>query len=251
MIRKKRHWQLDKLFYPADRPMAALPCWEHHVHSEYSDGTSPVAEIIARALAQGIERLILTEHTEPELVAGPGWFVAYVRTVRELRAAVRDELTVLIGLEVPILDMSGHLLINDAMLAQAEFILGAVHAYPGHGWNLDTIEPARAIDLEYRALLALTRHPDVDAIAHPGGVCTKYVTPFPMELFDEVVRQAAANGKAIELNPAYHEPLLPYLEICRKHGALISPGSNAHRPEEMGLAWEELKKLQVGRRGDG
>ncbi|MBF0180085.1 MAG: PHP domain-containing protein [Magnetococcales bacterium] len=243
MIRKKRPMQLEKPFYPADRPMALLPFWEHHVHSDYSDGTAGVAEVIGRALEKGIERLIFTEHTEPELVAGPGWFAAYVRAVRELRAAVQDEMTVLIGLEVPILDMAGHLLINDEMLARSEFILGAVHAYPGHGWNLGTIEPERAIDLEYRALLALTRHPDVDAIAHPGGVCHKYVTPFPMELFDEVVRQAAANGKAIELNPAYHEPLLPYLEICRKHRALISPGSNAHRPEEMGLAWEELRKL--------
>ncbi|MEO5331522.1 MAG: PHP domain-containing protein [Magnetococcus sp. YQC-5] len=231
----------DDLFFPANHPLSELPFWEHHVHSDFSDGSATAAEVIGVARTKGIKRLIFTEHTEPELTAGPGWFRAYVDTVQALRREVVDEMAVLIGLEVPILDFSGHLLINDEMVSEVEFILGAVHAYPGYGWNLERIEPERAIDLEFRGLLSLTRHPLVDAIAHPGGVCHKYVTPFPMELFDEVVCQAVAHGKAIELNPAYQQPMAPYLDICRKRGALISPGSNAHHPGEAGMAWEELQ----------
>ncbi|MBF0125790.1 MAG: PHP domain-containing protein [Magnetococcales bacterium] len=243
MIKKIKRLDPEELFYPANRPISRLPFWEHHVHSDFSDGAAPVAEVLARARARGIKRLIMTEHTEPELVAGPGWFPAYVEAVTRLRRPMAEEMTVLIGVEVPILDFSGHLLINQEMLDVVEFVLGAVHAYPGHGWNLETLQPERAIELEYRALLCLARHPLVDAIAHPGGVCHKYVTPFPMELFDDVVCQATANGKAIELNPAYQEPMAPYLEICRKRGALLSPGSNAHRPEDMGMAWEVLRVL--------
>lgn len=233
----------NELFYPANQPMSELPYWEHHVHSNFSDGSMPVAHIIKRAQAKGIQRLIFTEHTEPELTAGPDWFWAYIKTIKQLRQTADNAMTVMIGLEVPILDFEGHLLISDAMHAETEFILGAVHAYPGHGWNLDHIEPARAIELEFRGLLTLARHPLVDAIAHPGGVCDKYVTPFPIELFDEVVCEAVAHGKAIELNPAYHQPMESYLAICRKRGALISPGSNAHHPDDMGLAWEVLRGL--------
>ncbi|MBF0427694.1 MAG: PHP domain-containing protein [Magnetococcales bacterium] len=244
MSHRVKRFHPDELFYPADHPISGLPFWEHHVHSNFSDGSASAAQVMAVAQGKGIQRLIFTEHTEPELVAGPGWFRSYVDTVTGLRPAYADEMSVLIGLEVPILNFSGHLLISEEMYTEAEFILGAVHAYPGYGWDLTGIEPERAIELEFRGLLSLVRHPQVDAIAHPGGVCHKYVTPFPMELFDEVVCQAKAHGKAIELNPAYHHPMAPYLEICRQRGVLISPGSNAHHPEDAGLAWEVLRQIE-------
>ncbi|MBF0628647.1 MAG: PHP domain-containing protein [Magnetococcales bacterium] len=231
-------------FYPADQPMGRLPRWEYHAHSNFSDGSASLVDCIAAARAKGIERLIFTEHTEPELTGGPGWFGRYVESISTLRWAVADEMEVVIGLEVPLVDFSGRLMAAPEMLSGAEFILGAVHALPGHGWNLEGIDPALAIDLEYRGLLTLIDHPMVDAIAHPGGVCNRYVTPFPMELFEAVVRHATACGKAIELNPAYHQPMAPYLEICRRHGVLLSPGSNAHHPHEIGLAWEVLHPLK-------
>lgn len=230
-------------FHPAQDSMELLPRWEYHLHSDFSDGASSVAEGIATARARGIERLIFTEHTEPELVHGPDWFARYADTVRSLRGAVAGDMEVILGLEVPLVDFAGTLLADERMLAEAEFILGAVHAYPGHGWNLSGIDPALAIELEFQGLMTLAEHPLVDAIAHPGGVCEKYVTPFPLELFERVVVRAKAFGKAIELNPAYHEPMAPYLEICRRHAVLISPGSNAHHPEHIGLAWRVLRAL--------
>ncbi|MBF0340012.1 MAG: hypothetical protein HQL95_03510 [Magnetococcales bacterium] len=232
-------------FYPADQPMEQLPCWEYHLHSDFSDGASPVVEGVLAARALGVERLIFTEHTEPELVAGPGWFERYVETIRHVRGVVAGAMEVRIGLEVPLLDFDGRILATDAMLDTAEFILGAVHAYPGHGWDLTGIDPGRAIALEYRGLMTLAEHPRVHAIAHPGGVCGKYVTPFPMSLFEDVVIRAKANGKAIELNPAYHQPMGPYLEICRRHGVLLSPGSNAHHLDNIGLAWAVLRHTRI------
>ncbi|MBF0164032.1 MAG: PHP domain-containing protein [Magnetococcales bacterium] len=223
--------------------MELLPRWEYHLHSDFSDGASSVAEGIATARARGIERLIFTEHTEPELVHRSDWFTHYADTVRSLRDAVAGEMEVVLGLEVPLVDFDGTLLADARMLEEAEFILGAVHAYPGQGWNLAGIDPALAIELEFQGLMTLAEHPLVDAIAHPGGVCEKYVTPFPLALFERVVERAKAFGKAIELNPAYHEPMGPYLEICRRHGVLISPGSNAHHPDHIGLAWRVLRAL--------
>ncbi|MBF0614132.1 MAG: PHP domain-containing protein [Magnetococcales bacterium] len=228
-------------FYPADQPMSRLPRWEYHAHSNFSDGSASIVEVIATARDRGMERLIFTEHTEPDLTSGPGWFAHYADTIRTLRWAVADELEVIIGLEVPLIDFTGRLLASEEMLRTSEFILGAVHAYPGYGWDLTEIEPERAIDLEFRGLLALADHPMIDAIAHPGGVCTRYVTPFPMELFEEVVIRAKVQGKAIELNPAYHQPMAPFLEICRRHGVWLSPGSNAHHLDDIGLAYQVLR----------
>ncbi|MBF0190889.1 MAG: PHP domain-containing protein [Magnetococcales bacterium] len=232
-------------FYPADRSMAQMPRWEYHVHSDFSDGAASVSKTMAVARAKGIQRLIFTEHTEPELVADAGWFARYARTVRDLRRSEAGDMAVVLGLEVPILDLEGNLLATEEMLSESEFILGAVHAYPGYGWNLAGIDPALAIDLEFQGLLALIDHPRVHAIAHPGGVCGKYVTPFPMSLFEQVVVRAKARGKAIELNPAYHHPMAPFLEICRRHGVLLAPGSNAHHPDEIGLAWKVLQETEA------
>lgn len=222
-----------------------VPNWEYHIHSRFSDGSSTLTALIHRARARGVTRLIFTEHTEPELVDGPGWFNLYWQEGTRLRLQHPTEMDILFGLEVPITDFAGGLLMNAHMAETAEFILGAVHAYPGHGWAMADLPPEQAIELEFKGLMALAENPLVDAIAHPGGVCQKHVTPFPLSLFEEVVRKATSNNIAIELNPAYQSPLTPYLEICCRHNALISPGSNAHHQEEIGWAAHELKKLQT------
>lgn len=222
----------------------AAPAWEYHVHSQFSDGSAPVAALIDQARTVGMTRLIFTEHTEPGLVDGTGWFSRYWREVTHLRLLEKSGMEILIGLEVPITDFRGGLVLDADMAEKAEFILGAVHAYPGHAFNSASLSAEQSIDLEFKGLMSLAENPRIDAIAHPGGVCHKYITPFPLSLFEEVVRKATRHGIAIELNPAYQEPLAPYLDICRRHDALISPGSNAHGPEEIGRAWKELCGLQ-------
>ncbi|MBF0131273.1 MAG: hypothetical protein HQL75_01640 [Magnetococcales bacterium] len=230
-------------FFTWDSLTTTIPPMENHAHSTHSDGSGSLEQMVGTALRRGITQLIMTEHTEPSLTHGEGWFSAYMRegeTIRETLQAHNLEL--IMGLEVPITDFSGGLLWDEAMKNNAEFVLGAVHAYPGHGWDMRGITPDEAIHLEYRGLLALLDNPLVDAIAHPGGVCTRFVTPFPQELFEDVVQRAVTKEMAIELNPAYLSPMEPYIAMCQRHGVLISPGSNAHTPEEIGLAQRVLRE---------
>ncbi|MBF0285341.1 MAG: PHP domain-containing protein [Magnetococcales bacterium] len=221
-----------------------VPGWEQHAHSRFSDGKAEAAAVAEQAWKLGLSRLIFTEHTEPHLVSGPGWFGDYAREVRRLAAEYAGRMEILLGLEVPALDFQGGVELDEAMAAEADFVLGAVHALPGQGW-LGGRSPEQAIELEHKALLGLLDNPRIDALAHPGGITHLYVTPFPMSLFDEVVRRAAERGVAIEMNPAYQDPLEPYLACCRRHGARISPGSNAHHLEGLGWAWRELSRLAV------
>ncbi|WP_130470748.1 PHP domain-containing protein [Candidatus Magnetaquicoccus inordinatus] len=246
----------DQLFVAAASLQSQpMPPWEYHVHSQYSDGSATLSNLIARAKELGLSRLIFTEHTEPGLVAGEDWFQQYIKEGVRLRRLhhllaihphkkqTAPHLEIFFGVEVPVTDFSGGLLMDAQIAEQAEFILGAVHAYPGYGWTMGQIAPELAIELEFKGLMALAENPLVDAIAHPGGICEKFATPFPLALFEEVVCKATNNGIAIELNPAYHEPMAPYLAICRKHNAWISPGSNAHHPNDMGRAIQVLNEL--------
>ena len=235
----------DALFHPATAT-APVPPWEYHIHTRYSDGSATAGQMVRKAAELGLTRLIFTEHTETGLTSGPDWFVRYVEELERLR--LETGMDIRVGLEVPITDFRGGLMLDARMREWLEngrlaLILGAVHAYPGHGWNVGTLEPERAIELEFRGCMALAENPLVDAIAHPGGVCNNYATPFPLDRFEEIVRKATGNGIAIELNPAYQEPLRPYLEICRRHRAWISPGSNAHHLHEIGRAWTLLGQL--------
>ncbi|MBF0422323.1 MAG: hypothetical protein HQL73_04960 [Magnetococcales bacterium] len=231
-----KHRKKEHLFFTMDRITDTIPPLENHAHSQYSDGSSPLLQVAWTALRQGLTQLIMTEHTEPHLTPGEGWFSRYWREGHEIKDKIKNRgLNLLIGLEVPIIDFSGGLLWDDAMKENAEFVLGAVHAYPGHGWDMHPIPPDQAIELEYRGLLALVDNPLIDAIAHPGGFCQRYAAPFPLELFEEVVKKAVAREVAVELNPAYLSPMAPYVDICRRHNVMISPGSNAHSLREIGL----------------
>ena len=237
--------QRNTLFFPATLlDTQPAPAWEYHAHSQFSDGSASIATLIAQARGLGISRLIFTEHTEPGLVHGSDWFLRYWQETSRLRRLEKSDMLIGIGLEVPITDYNGGLILDPDMAEKAEFILGAVHAYPGHGFNDPNLSAEQTIELEFKGLMSLAENPHIDAIAHPGGVCHKYTTPFPLSLFEEVVQKATGNGIAIELNPAYQDPMAPYLEICRRHNALISPGSNAHHPQEIGRAWKILCGLQ-------
>ncbi|MBF0369673.1 MAG: PHP domain-containing protein [Magnetococcales bacterium] len=239
----RRKPDIKTLFIPATPLPAPIPPWEYHAHSNLSDGLADLSDMVDQAINSGLTRLIFTEHTEPDIATESGWFRRYLDQLRALREKHRDRIMIGIGLEVPITDFDGGLLLTSEMAEHVEFILGAVHSYPGHGWDVGTLEPERAVELEYKGLMALAENPQVDAIAHPGGICHLYNTPFPMERFEEVVKKATANGIAIELNPAYQNPMEPYLKILQRHNALISPGSNAHAPFELGRAWKTLQKL--------
>ncbi|MBF0623843.1 MAG: hypothetical protein HQL82_03445 [Magnetococcales bacterium] len=232
-------------FLAADRLPDPLPAWEYHVHSRWSDGSADLATVVRVAVAMGLRRVVFTEHTEPGLTPGAGWFGTYAAEVRALAAAQAGVVDLRVGLEVPAMDYDGGLDLTAEMIEGTDFILGAVHALPERGCLGGRGNPRDAIDREFRALMGLLDNPLVDALAHPGGVCQRYVAPFPMELFEAVVEKAAVRGVAIELNPAYQEPMQPYFDLCRRHGALISPGSNAHRPEEMGLALQVLEQVRV------
>ncbi|MBF0612514.1 MAG: PHP domain-containing protein [Magnetococcales bacterium] len=233
----------DRTLFLSPNLTSPVPAWEYHLHSNHSDGSATMTALVETALAKGIARLIFTEHTEPDLVGKGDWFRRYADEFYTVRDKFDQQIELILGLEAPALDMEGTLLLTPEMEQEAQFILAAVHAYPGLGWNFRELSPTTAIEIEHKTLLGLFKNPRIDAIAHPGGVCSSYVAPFPMDLFEEIAALAHEKQVAIELNPAYQSPLLPYWQACHRQQTLISPGSNAHHPHQIGRAWQDLQTL--------
>jgi histidinol phosphatase-like PHP family hydrolase len=67
-----------------------------------------------------------------------------------------------------------------------------------------------------------------------------------MDFVEEIIKEATDQGVAIDLNARYHEPISGYLGLCRKYGAWIIPGSDAHRLEEIGKGFQRLKFASYG-----
>ena len=219
-----------------------VPRYDFHIHTNYTDGKATVGQVFEKALEFGLEAIAFTEHTEAWHNSDPEWFSQYCNEIRKCREIFKGKIKAFIGIEAPAISFNGDLGASDEMIEQAEFILGAAHRYPGiEGRKVSELGKNEAIDLEFRTLMGLTTNPMINSIAHMGGTCSKYCTPFPAHLMREVIRQAVKNNIAIEINPVYHQPLKNFIELCAEENANITLGSNAHGFNDIGMIVRKIK----------
>ncbi len=219
-----------------------VPSYDFHIHTKYTDGKAIVSQVFEKAIAFGLEAIAFTEHTEPWHNLKPEWFSEYCKEIRENREIYKDKIKAYIGIEAPAISFEGELGATKEMFDTAEFILGAAHRYPGiEGRKVSELGNNEAIDLEFRTLMGLATNPMIHSIAHMGGTCSKYCTPFPPHLMREVIQQAVKNNIAIEINPVYHRPLKNFIELCAEENANITLGSNAHGFNDIGMIVRKIK----------
>ncbi|HEY9722883.1 MAG TPA: PHP domain-containing protein [Oscillatoriaceae cyanobacterium] len=219
-------------------PARALPDSAYdtdlHLHTDYTDGRSTIAEMLAAASAAGLAAVAFTEHVR----RGADWFPGFYDEVQR-QAEAFSGLDVLIGIEAKALDEEGALDADWPLIERAELVLGAFHNYPdGRGGFCDPAElSAREAALcEFRASWGLLAHPDVDVLAHPGALTRRRFGEFPDAYTRQLVRKAVRERKAIELNGEYATPadLSRMLAWCREEDAWVTLGSNAHHASEVG-----------------
>jgi putative hydrolase len=221
-----------------------IPKREFHVHTKYTDGRATVKQAIQRGILAGLEIIIFTEHAEPWRNSANDWFVNYVSEIEKFRVVFQNKIKVFVGIEANAISFDGEIELTDHMRQNSEFILGAAHRYPGiNDRKIADLSGSEAIDLEYKTLIGLSESDEIDAIAHIGATCTKYCAPFPSNLMREIIRSAAKNGIAVEVNPIYHKPLIAFLELCAEEDAMVTFGSNAHGFGDIGLVVRELQSI--------
>lgn len=220
------------------------PPWDFHIHSNFADGKASVKEIFDIAVQEGLEAIVFTEHTEPWRFKNTSWYLEYFNEIERFRRIYCNRLEAFIGIESSAVTFSGDLDATDEMLETAEFILGAAHRYPEIGnLKVQELKDNQAIDMEYKTLIGLSINQNIDAIAHIGATCAKYCTSFPQHLVREIIALSSRNKIAVEINPVYNKPLIPFLEICAEEDAKVTLGSNAHGFKDIGLVGRELNKL--------
>ncbi len=121
-----------------------------HIHTNWSDGVDSIERMVDAAHQIGHEYVGITDHSYPSLD-----FTKRSRAIASVGA--KSKIHVLSGLEVNI-TIEGKLQVSDAILAQHDFVIAAIHT----GFQQ---EPAQIT----RRMLAAMEHPKVAIIAHPTG----------------------------------------------------------------------------------
>jgi putative hydrolase len=212
-----------------------------HVHSDWSDGGSPIREMAETARAFGHEYIVLTDHS-PRLTVANGLSPDRLRQQLEVVAALNVELApfrILTGIEVDILS-DGSLDEEPELLAQLDLVVGSAHS--------ELRMPFEPMTQRFVAALA---NPHLDVLGHVTGRLKVRKRPRPESTFDaEIVFAAAARfDKAIEVNsrPERGDPPKRLLRLAVESGCRFAIDSDAHAPGQ--LAWQPFGCERAARCG--
>ena len=210
-------------------PMRQALRGDLHMHSDWSDGGSPIEEMVRAARDLGHEYVALTDHS-PRLTVARGLSpdrlreqLAIVRRLNEDMAPFR----ILTGIEVDILD-DGGLDQEEELLAQLDIVVASVHSK----LRMDAAAMTR------RMVLAVA-NPHTDILGHCTGRLLSGRGRAESEFDAAIVFEACRRfGVAVEINsrPERLDPPRRLLRQAIDTGCVFSIDTDAHAPGQ--LEWQ-------------
>lgn len=200
-----------------------------HSHSDWSDGGSPIEEMVSTAIEIGHDYTVLTDHS-PRLTIANGLSVERLTEQLEVVDAVNAHLggdfRLLKGIEVDILD-DGALDQSEEMLGRLEVVVASVHS---------KLRMDRAAMT--RRMVAAVRHPETNVLGHcTGRMVTGGRGTRPESDFDHaaVFAACADHDVAVEINsrPERRDPPDELVAVAMEAGCLFSIDSDAHAPGQL------------------
>jgi DNA polymerase (family 10) len=193
-----------------------------HCHSNYSDGTTSIAELAQAAKARGWSYLGISDHSASASYAGGLDHDAVLRQHDEIDALNEklDDFRVLKGIEADIL-ADGTVDYADDLLDRFDYVIGSIHSRFSMG----------SAQMTERVLKAMS-DPRLTILGHPTGRLILTREPFPLDM-NVIIDMAVESGVALELNCDPHRLDLDWrwVQEARKRGVTIEVGPDAHSPD--------------------
>ncbi|WP_328711023.1 PHP domain-containing protein [Nocardia salmonicida] len=216
---------------PAGEELRAALRGDLHTHSDWSDGGSPIAEMMGVAAALGHEYCALTDHS-PRLKVANGLSADRLLRQLDVIAELNEQMApfrILTGIEVDILD-DGTLDQRADLLERLDVVVASVH------WHLRDDSATMTKRMVYAVA-----NPNVDILGHctgrlvEGARGTRPESSFDAELVFEACRRY---GTAVEINsrPERRDPPGRLIELAVEMDCLFSIDTDAHAPGQ--LAWQ-------------
>ena len=217
-----------------------IPLIDFHIHTNWTDGKNTSLEMYNKAIHEGLESILFSEHVRK---SSSNWFFKFVKEIRNLPPS---SCLALVGIETKVDDFMGNLDSTDEIIEISDLVLASVHRFPGEkGIIKDTrgISPNDAVKIESDLSLAVLENKNVDILGHPFGMSYRRFKIEPSEeQFKQIIKKASKAGIAIEVNSFYHPNPWNLIHLCEEEGAYISLGSNAHDVSNVGNIIKILKE---------
>lgn len=213
-----------------------------HLHSNWSDGSAPIEEMMATAAALGHEYCALTDHS-PRLTIANGLSPDRLRKQLDVIDELREKfapLRILTGIEVDILD-DGSLGQEPELLDRLDIVVASVHSKLA-------MEPAAMT----RRMVRAVSDGHVDVLGHCTGRLVSGNRGIRAESKFDAEKVFAAcrdHGTAVEINsrPERRDPPTRLLNLARDIGCVFSIDTDAHAPGQLDfLGYGAQRALDAG-----
>jgi putative hydrolase len=201
------------------------------VHSDWSDGGSPIDEMARAAGDLGHQYIVLTDHS-PRLKVARGLSAERLRQQLDVVATLNEQLApfrILTGIECDI-NEDGTLDQEPSLLAELDLVVASVHSklrMPS-----DEMTPR---------MVAAISNPHTDVLGHCTGRMVKGKGRPESEFEAELVFAACAQfDVAVEVNsrPERLDPPKRLLRLALEAGCRVAIDTDAHAPGQ--LDWQHL-----------
>lgn len=216
---------------PVESPYVAAIRGDLHSHSDWSDGGSPIEEMVVTARQLGRDYLALTDHS-PRLRVANGLsadrLVRQLGVVEAINAHLGAGFQLLTGVEVDILE-DGSLDQQPQLLDRVDVVVASVHSKLR----------SRSAAMTSR-MLGAVRDPRVNVLGHCTGRLvegSRGIRPPSQFDADAVFAACAEHDVAVEINsrPERSDPPDELIAKALAAGCLFSIDSDAHAPGQLDL----------------
>ncbi len=242
---------------------------DYHIHTEFSfDSNAAIAAQIQSAIDHGMEEICLIDHYEPAYPGLPLWQADLKARAEALSgpalALLKEKITVREGAEVGLLDLPGqreliHQLVTENKL---DFVIASCHLCQGEDPYYASFFTGRTRGESFALYLSelvqlVTTIDDFSVVGHidfPAKGCPyqdkmlRYTDA--SDAIDTLFRYLIHQGKGIEINTSIFRALgkdtldIAWLKRYKELGGkIITIGSDAHKPQDVGYGWDGAAKL--------
>ena len=213
-----------------------------HLHSNWSDGSAPIEEMMATAATLGHEYCALTDHS-PRLTIANGLSPERLRKQLDVIDELRDKfapMRILSGIEVDILD-DGSLDQEPELLERLDVVVASVHSKLSMDSAAMTRRMVRAVSDGHADVLG---HCTGRLVSGNRGIRAE--SKFDAEAVFTACRD---HGTAVEINsrPERRDPPTRLLNLALEIGCVFSIDTDAHAPGQLDfLGYGAQRALDAG-----
>lgn len=245
---------------------------DSHLHSSHSgDSEAPMEQMIQKGISLSLTDMCFTEHMDydfPDTEGGPGsTFLlntdSYLYDLIRYKEMYADRIRLHFGVE---LGLQPHLSAKNSRYVHSydfDFVIASSHVVGGRDPYYPSFYEGRTEEAAYREyfesiLTNLKTFTNFDVYGHLDYVVRygpsrnrNYSYEAYRDILDEILRTLVRNEKGLELNTGGYLAGLgapnPCADIVKRYrelgGEIVTVGSDAHAPEQIGAHFEEACEL--------